>query len=167
MKIIGNYATWINPMWVNYIKNNKGHSHPRSDPSEYGSRNQDTLSKIRQFGKNTLWHNFEPDNFPFTIIPPIEINGRIDWWFVKMVTGDFIPFHSDHAPRDGNEVKKARRFWMPLQDYIEGHMFIIEGELIRNYSAGDLFEYDSDARHSALNINLDIPRYTFNLAIYE
>lgn len=167
MKLIGNYATWIDPAWLEYIESNKGYSHPRSDPEEYGSKNQRTLAKIKRFGKDALWHSFEPDNFPFTVMPPVEINGRINWWFVKMFTGGFIPFHSDHAPRDGNTVKKARRFWMPLQDHIEGHMFIVEGELLKTYSAGDLFEYNPDARHSALNINLEIPRYTFNFAIYE
>jgi hypothetical protein len=167
IKLVGNYSEWIDPTWIKHMEVNTGYAHPRLDPAEYGSKNQAALSKIKQSGRNGLWHSFEPDNFPFIVVPPIEIVGRIDWWFVKMSTGDFIPFHSDHAPRDGNKVKKARRFWIPLQDYIEGHMFIVEGELLKNYSAGDLFEYDPDAIHSASNINLEMPRYTFNFAIYE
>lgn len=167
MKCVGNYINWINPEWFNYMENNLGYSHPRLDPTEYGSRNQDTLEKVRRFGKESLWHNFKPSNFPFDITLPIETTGRVDWWFVKMLTGDLIPFHSDHAPRDGCEGKKARRFWMPLQDYVEGHVFLICNEFVKDYIAGDLFEYDPDGRHGGFNINLDVPRYTFNFAIYE
>jgi len=167
MQCIGNYKDWINPAWITYMENNTGYSHPRLDPSEYGSKNQDTLDKVKRYGKDALWHNFEPDNFPFDVEIPVKSNGRTDWWFVKMLTGDLIPFHSDHPPRDGCEGKKTRRFWMPLQDYVEGHVFIVCGELIKDYRAGDLFEYDPDGRHGGFNINTDIPRYTLNFAIYE
>lgn len=167
MDHIGNYINWIDPQWISYMESNTGYAHPRIDPSEYGSKNQDTLEKVKQLGKEVLWHNFEPNNFPFEIELPIETTGHIDWWFVKMLAGDLIPFHSDHPPRDVSNDKKIRRFWMPLQNYVEGHVFIVCDDFVKDYSAGDLFEYDPDGRHGGFNINLDIPRYTFNFAVYE
>ena len=56
---------------------------------------------------------------------------------------------------------------MPLQDYIRGHIFINENVMTKNYKAGDVFQYDQDAMHTAINLHCSIPRLTLNFVRYE
>lgn len=169
MKYIGNYKDWIKPEFIEFLANNEGETHPRVDPAEYGSGN--SMEKIRQYGydidNSVFWYSFERRTLPFDITLPFDLGGKNDWWFVKMKCGNFIPFHRDHAPKDECEGMTARRFWMPLQDYVEGHVFIMEDKLYTGYKAGDVFEYETDGgRHGAFNISMGIPRYTLNFQFY-
>ena len=168
MKYIGNYANWINPEWIQYMESNIGEKHPRVDPNEYGEGNP--LEKIKKYGynlENTFWYSFEQRSFPFDLDFPFDLKGSKDWWFVKMLPGNFIPFHKDHPPKNESEQLTARRFWMPLQNYTEGHIFIMEHEFLKDYKAGDVFEYDDEAgRHAACNLSMGITRYTFNFQVY-
>ena len=169
MKHIGNYADWINPKWIEYMEANVGEKHPRINPDEYGKDN--ALEKIKQYGyklEDTFWYSFEERSFPFKLKSPIELNGVSDWWFVKMLPGNFIPFHRDHPPKNECEGMIARRFWMPLQDYVEGHIFIMGHDFLKDYKAGDIFEYDNEGeRHAACNLSMGISRYTFNFQVYH
>jgi len=169
MKYMGNYANWINPEWIDYMEANVGEKHPRIDPNEYGEGN--SLEKLRKYGyslEDTFWYSFEERSFPFKLEPPFDVGGIRDWWFVKMLPGNFIPFHRDHPPDNLPEGMTARRFWMPLKDYVEGHIFIMGHEYLKDYKAGDVFEYDDEAeRHAACNLSMGISRYTFNFQGYQ
>ena len=167
MKYIGNYSEWIKKEWIDYLLSSQGEKHPRIDPNEYGKGNK--LDKLRQYGyklEDTFWYSFESRSFPFEFEPPFDLGKNYDWWFVKMLCGNFIPFHRDHPPGK-YENMTVRRFWMPLQDYTEGHIFIMEDEFLKNYRAGDVFEYELDGgRHGAFNISMGIPRLTLNFQGY-
>ena len=167
MVYLGNYVDWINPEWIDYMSANTGERHPQTDTAEYGENNH--LELIKSYGydlDNTFWHSYESRSFPFDVELPIAEGENTDWWFVKMLCGNFIPMHKDH--NHGNYPDKAcRRFWLPLQDYAEGHVFIVGEHFVKDYAAGDLFEYDQHERHGGFNISMGIPRYTFNFAIYE
>ncbi len=168
MKYVGNYKDWIKPEWLEYMANNDGEKHPKLDPAEYGKVN--SVAKLRECGydvdNSIFWHSFEPTTLPFDITPPLVVDGKVDWWFVKMKSGNFIPFHRDHAPRNECDGLTARRFWMPLQDYVEGHVFIMENELVKDYKMGDVFEYADDGRHGVFNLSMGVTRYTFNFNFY-
>lgn len=168
MKLVGNYKDWIKPEWLEYMANNDGETHPKLDPKEYASAN--SIAKFREYGydvdNSIFWYSFEPTTLPFDIKPPFTVDGKVDWWFVKMKCNNFIPFHRDHAPRNECDGLKARRFWMPLQDYVEGHVFIMKDELVKGYKAGDVFEYEDDSRHGVFNLSMGVTRYTFNFNFY-
>jgi hypothetical protein len=168
MECIGNFKDWINPQWIDYLSNNNGEKHPRIDPKEYGSGNP--LDKLRGYGyklEDTFWESYESRSFPYKLELPLGLSEHTDWWFVKMGCGNFIPFHKDHAPQNHLADMNVRRFWMPLQDYVEGHIFIIEHNFIKDYKAGDVFEYTNESdRHGAFNISMGIPRYTLNFQYY-
>lgn len=166
MQYHGNYRDWIDPKWTEYMSENVGEIHPQQDNDEYGENN--SLQLIKDYGydiNSIFWHSYESRSFPFDVTIPIA-GENTDWWFVKMLCGNFIPMHKDHNHDDYSGLN-CRRFWMPLQDYVEGHVFINGGEFIKDYSAGDLFEYDQHERHGCFNISMGVPRYTFNFAIYE
>lgn len=167
MKYLGNYKEWIQSDWINYMIENEGHKHPRIDPNEYGVDNN--LDKIKSYGydlNSIFWYSFERDNFAFDINLPIDLGENIDWWFVKMLPSNFIPMHKDHNPKKYSNMT-CRRFWMPLQDYVEGHVFINGGEFLKEYRAGDVFEYSQHEQHGAFNISKGSVRLTFNFAVYE
>lgn len=169
MKYIGNYKDWIKPEWVEFMENNLGEKHPRLDQEEYGEGN--SLEKLKQSGfdlDTAYWYSFEQRTLPFTVTPPFDLGGKSDWWFVKMKPSNFIPFHRDHAPKNDCGEMTARRFWMPLQDYVEGHIFIMGNDYMTGYKAGDVFEYDDETeRHAACNISMGVSRYTYNFQFYS
>ena len=167
MKHFGNYKEWINPELINYILENKGEEHPKTDPQEYGKENN--VSKLKDLGykfNRTYWYSFEKKTLPFDVTLPFDLGKNTDWWFVKLLPGNLIPLHKDHN-HSAFSGSRCIRYWMPLQDYIRGHIFINENQMITNYKAGDVFEYDQDAMHTALNLNRTIPRLPLNFVRYE
>jgi hypothetical protein len=149
MKYLGNYAEWIQTEWLDFIKDNDGTCRPG------GGRNPDSeeFRKAAEHGYDltqTYWYIYEPDTFPFDVKSPIPLDGEFLWWFIKMNPGDKMPMHKDpHALVE----KNSKRYWMALQDYEPGHVFIYEDQLATGYKKGDLFVYDdSKALHGACNI---------------
>jgi hypothetical protein len=150
MQFIGNYKDWVDDQWIEYMMKNDGT--PR--PSGGRNPNSEEFKNAEKLGydlSQTYWYIYEPDTFPFNVIPPIEIQDQtFIWWFIKMLPGNKMPMHKD--PHAVNE-KNSKRYWMPLQDYEPGHVFIYEDELATHYKKGDLFVYDdSKALHGACNI---------------
>jgi hypothetical protein len=81
-----------------------------------------------------------------------------------MMPGNFMPMHKD--PHTMYE-KNSRRFWMPLQDWAQGHIFVYEDEVITNYKAGDVYMYqDAQALHGAANIGLT-PRLVLQFSTHD
>jgi len=47
----------------------------------------------------------------------------------------------------------CNRYWMPLQDYTAGHVFIYKDKMIADYKAGDVYQFDNETdTHGAANI---------------
>lgn len=163
MKYIGNYASWINDDWIEWMLVNDGT--PR--PSGGSNPDSEEFNQASQAGydlSKTYWYIYEPHTFPYDIESPIEVNGNFIWWFIKMLPGQFMPMHKDpHAVHESN----SKRYWMPLQDYEPGHVFINENELSIDYKKGDLFEYnESDAIHGSCNIGWT-PRLILNFSTFD
>lgn len=167
MDYIGNYKDWIKSEWIDYLLNNKGHRHIRSDPSEYGKNNSAT--KLIESGwdlSRELFSGYENDNFPFEIEMPFDLGDKFDWWFIKLLPGQLIPVHQDHNVSKYENLN-CRRYWMPLQDYQTGHFFMFEGNMIKNYKAGDIFAYgNQNGIHGAANLAWGVTRLTFNFTSY-
>ena len=113
----------------------------------------------------SYWHVFYEENMPLEIIPPITIDNYdyYTWAFNKLLPGDVIPLHRDVPHPKGTRLA---RYWMPLQDYTAGHGFIVDGVLVNDYKAGDLFRFREDALHGSFNIG-DTPRLTYTFVIAE
>ena len=161
MQYIGNFKDWINPKWIEYLLNNEGARRPGHAP----------IPDVEEFRKgpdagydlsSTYWHSYDPTNCDLQIPCPLDPNLKMEWWFIKMYPGNFIPMHRDIFEFDG-----AKRYWMPLQDYENGHVFIYKDDFIKDYKAGDLWTYDySNDIHGACNIGYTT-RLTFQFTTYE
>lgn len=165
MKFIGNFKNWIDPEVINFILKNDGTKRPG------GGRNPDSEEfKIAASSgydlSETWWYIYEPDTLPFDIIPPIEKDKKIIWWFIKLLPGGKMPMHRDPHTYD-SEISNVVRYWMPLQDYEPGHIFIYDKTFMHSYKAGDLYMYtDSDEIHGCCNIGYST-RLTFQFSTYE
>jgi len=163
MKFIGNFKNWIDPRWVDYIMSNDGVERPGK------SENPDTeefriASECGYDLTKTYWHSYDSRSFPFKVKLPFQTKGYEQWWFIKMTPGNFMPMHKDvFLPDKTNYI----RYWMPLQDYQPGHIFIYDKTFITDYKLGDMWVYDDpNIIHGASNIGYS-PRLTFQCATYE
>lgn len=162
MDFVGNYKEIIPNGLINFLLENKGQPRPNSIPKEHMD-DYEQYSKGKNVGYDltaTYWHIFEEvDTAPITIHAP-WVKGKMHWWITKMMPGDIMPMHEDPTTL-GNDCK---RYWMPLQDYESGHIFIIKDKLITEYSAGDVFVYDvAQDNHGAANIGFT-PRFVLQVA---
>ena len=93
----------------------------------------------------------------------LPFENEYHWWITKLYPGQFMPMHSDPHTHD----RACKRYWIPLQDYEPGHVFIYKTQLKRNYRAYDVFEYDnSKDLHGAANIS-HTPRVVLQVTAYE
>lgn len=150
MEFIGNYRSIIPEGLINYLMSNTGQPRPKNISAEI-INTEDTYLKGIRAGydlSKTFWHIFEKHDINLDIIPS-WVSGDVHWWITKMLPGDIMPMHTD-PPTLKNT---CNRFWMPLQDYQHGHVFIINNQLITNYSQGDVFKFtNSQDYHGAANI---------------
>jgi hypothetical protein len=150
MKYIGNYYSWIDPLWEHLILTRDGQARPRDWPPATAVESAE-YSKYEQAGYDlnaVNWWVYEYGDIYINLVPPWT-TGKIHWWFTKMMPGQFMPMHTDPHTH-GNP---CNRYWMPLQDYIPGHVFIYNKEMILNYKAGDVFMFNEETdQHGAANI---------------
>jgi hypothetical protein len=117
--------------------------------------------------ENIYWHHYDQDSCPLNISPPIVTDKSVMWWFIKMMPGHFMPMHRDPHITLDKEKTNCTRYWMPLQDYSPGHIFIYKETFMTNYKAGDLWAYDdANELHGACNIGYT-PRLTFQFTTYD
>ena len=165
MKYVGNFCTWIKPEYIDHMTNTNGTSRPG------GGANPDSeeFQKAKEHGydlSQTYWYIYEPHTFPFDIELPFESNLTFMWWGIKMNPGNFMPVHRDPHTYDPNHTN-VTRYWMALQDWEPGHIFMYEDQVLVNYKKGDVYSYpDPQAIHCACNIG-NSPRLTFHFTTLE
>jgi hypothetical protein len=104
---------------------------------------------------------------------PFEVDYD-DWeyTFIKWKPGMGQPVHQDYNIKDLGDYPGAKsieidRYWMPLTDWDNGHVFLIEDEIITNYKKGDVFKYnDPMAWHTGGNMGHTL-RLTCNLTTWK
>jgi len=163
MKFIGNFATWVDPLWEHLLLTRTGQARPRDWPPESAVESAE-YSKYEMAGYdlNAInWWVYECQDMGINIIPPWTKN-KVHWWFTKMMPGQFMPVHTDpHA-----HETPCNRYWMPLQDYQPGHIFIYKDAMVSNYKQGDVFMFDHERDiHGAANIG-HTPRLMLLLTEY-
>ena len=167
MKYIGNYQNWIQQEWVDLILHTNGTARPRDGNTPDSKEMEYEYSRAKQAGyKDTdvyFWM-FDKSNVNFILPTPPWVDGKYHWWITKMLPGNFMPMHVD--PHTLYE-KNSCRYWMPLQDWKPGHVFMYENEVITDYKAGDVWMYrESGALHGAANIGYT-PRLVLQVSTYE
>jgi hypothetical protein len=162
----GNYSSWIQDKWINYLLNNDGSPRPKTR-SENPDSEEFRIATVAGYDLNNIyWYHYTSSNktFPISLEIPFENERSNIWWFIKMNPGMFMPMHRD--PHTEEEIN-CRRYWMALQDYEPGHIFIYNKELIVDYKKGDIYMYDDSRElHGACNIGYT-PRLVFNFSTYD
>ena len=164
MKYIGNYNNWVDPIWKNLLLTTPGKARPRDwPPSSIVESDEYSRYQSAGYSLNAVnWWIYELDDLGIDIKPPWT-TGRIQWWFTKLIPGQFMPMHTDPHTHDSH----CKRFWVPLQDYIPGHIFIYKDSMITNYKSGDVYQYDNSIDiHGAANIGY-VPRLVLQVTEYE
>jgi hypothetical protein len=164
MKFVGNYANWIDAEHLRQLViNSVGQARPRDWPASSAIESAE-YKKYNEAGYNLSainWWVYEKDDLDIDISPPWT-TGTVHWWVTKLYPGQYMPMHTD----PDTHGKECNRFWVPLQDYHPGHIFIYNDELIVDYKAGDVYTYfNSTDLHGAANIG-HIPRVVLQVTEY-
>jgi hypothetical protein len=159
----GNFANWIDPQWRELVLNTVGQARPRDWPPETAAESAE-YQKAQEAGYDLTavdWWVYEKHDLSINIDPP-WCTGKTDWWITKLMPGQFMPMHTDPF----THYETCKRYWVPLQDFSPGHLFVYGNELIKDYKAGDVFEYyDSRDTHGAANIG-HTPRVILQVTEY-
>ena len=160
----GNFANWINPVWRELVLNTVGQARPRDWPPETAVESAE-YRRAQAAGYDLTavhWWVYEEHDLNILVDPP-WCNGTTNWWITKLMPGQFMPMHTDPF----THYEPCKRYWVPLQDFQPGHLFVYDNNLIKDYKAGDVFEYyDSKDSHGAANIG-HAPRIILQVTEYE
>ena len=148
MKFVGNWKHQIHPKQRQRVLDNDGQARPRDWPPAFAVES-DEYKRAKEAGYDLTqvhWWVYEQKDLGALILP---LENEYHWWITKLNPGQFMPMHSD--PHTHERV--CKRYWIPLQDYQPGHIFIYKDKLIKNYKEYDVFEYEkSTDLHGAANI---------------
>lgn len=151
MKFIKNYKSWIQDSWIDELLEKDGQARPRDWPPAFKVEAEEYL-KAGDAGYNlesVYWWVYESTDVSFDIIPPWIKHNNYHWWITKLTPGQLMPVHTDPHTHE----RPCNRYWIPLQDYQPGHIFLINDCMVACYNKGDVYEYtDSRAEHGAANI---------------
>ena len=163
MKFLGNF-NFVNDSWIEEVKSKEGQARPR-DWTAINIVETAEYKRAREAGYDLTavhWWVYEKQDVSFDIVPPF-VSGNYHWWITKLMPGQYMPIHTDPHTHDNS----CKRYWVPLQDYHPGHVFIYKDQMISNYKAGDVYEYDNSIDlHGAANIGY-IPRVVLQITEYE
>jgi hypothetical protein len=166
----GNNKNWVNQEYLKMVLDGVGDQRPRTDEEDEAYK-KEQFEKWYSLGydlKGAGWsmHYYQDMGMQSMsdMVLPIDLPGTLEWWFVKINPTMTFPMHVDAFK---TESKNFRRFWIPMQDYIPGHIFIYEDEMITKYKAGDIYEFTNPyAWHGAGNISYE-PKVSFQLVCYD
>ena len=150
MKYLGNFLNWVDPLWRKLVLETNGQARPRDWPAETAIESAE-YQKAQDAGYDLTavhWWVYEKQNLNIEVNPP-WCSGKTSWWITKLLPGQFMPMHTDPF----THYQNCKRYWVPLQDFSPGHLFIYNNTLIKDYKAGDVYEYyNSKDIHGAANI---------------
>lgn len=166
MKLIGNFKEFIKQEWIDEILHSQGTGRPGQGKRPDSPEEEAEYKKAIEAGydpTDIYFYMFDKHNTSFNLQLPF-IKKKYHWWITKMLPGNFMPMHIDpHALYE----EDSERFWMPWQDYSDGHVFLYEDNFIKSYNMGDLYKYDeASALHGAANIG-HTPRIVLQISTYK
>lgn len=163
MKFVGNFFKWIDPLWEHLVLTRKGQARPRDWPASSSIESAE-YARYKEAGYDLTavnWWVYEERDLNISINPPWT-TGEVHWWITKLMPGQFMPIHTDPHTYD----RECNRYWVPLQDYQPGHIFMYNDQVITKYQAGDVYQYYSSIdAHGAANIG-HVPRIILQVTEY-
>jgi hypothetical protein len=163
MKYIGNYSDIISSSTVFDMITKTGEKRPTNDMYQYLESNE-INSKWKDVGflnmSSIEWYMYYDSDFTETIsFDHLDfLDGyRIKFWAVKILPGKMFPGHIDMF----KENKTVKRYWMAVEDYKWGHIFLQNNKVLQNYNSGDIFEISNEI-HGAANIGL-LPKLSIQI----
>jgi hypothetical protein len=164
MKFVGNFSRWVNPLWEHLVLTRTGQARPRDWPASTAVEANE-YKRYKEAGYDLTavnWWVYEDQDLNIDISPPWT-TGQVHWWITKLLPGQYMPMHTD----PDTHGKNCKRYWVPLQDYHPGHIFMYNDQVITNYKLGDVYTYiDSTDLHGAANIG-HIPRIILQVTEYD
>ena len=162
MKYLGNYKNWVDASVIDYIINHDGEVRPGVEEAEKSKSQYAEYMNLPNISKGAQWSFFYNEVGISDLKLPIPYTGDMKWWFVKLNPTCVFPLHTDTFHDDSATV---RRLWIPYQDYTSGHVFIYKDTFIKDYKAGDIFEFDDAlALHGSANLST-IPKISLQIVI--
>ena len=170
MKLISRNPNFVQQEWIDYCLTHTGQRMPKD---YYDSGELDYAMHDVGYGKcpwftewgidpsTTFLERFDEGNVPFK--PDFSFLGEpnIRWGVLKYKPGQYMPLHSDDV-----RFKNEKRLWMPMQDYVEGHMVLHGNEYYKDWKAGDVYHFtDGAAQHGFANIS-GVTRLVFTIVIF-
>lgn len=167
MNFIGNFSQWINDSWIAEVMSSRGYGRPAEGQLPNSAEMSQEYHKAMQAGYKAdaiyFWM-FDSKNLSFDIEYLPWTTDKHHWWIIKMYPGQFMPMHID--PHTVYE-KNSKRYWIPLQDWASGHVFMYENKVITDYKRGDVWQYEhSHAPHGSANIGHST-RLILQVSTYE
>jgi hypothetical protein len=162
MKYIDNWKHILHSDLRQQVLDTIGQARPRDWPPAFAVES-DEYARAEEAGydlSQVHWWVYEEADLGYLKLP---IDNKYHWWITKLYPGQFMPMHSDPHTHE----RPCKRYWIPLQDYEPGHIFIYKTILINNYNAYDVFEYTkSTDLHGAANISHS-PRVILQVTEYQ
>jgi hypothetical protein len=162
MNYLGNYD-FVQDDWLQEILSSDGQARPRDWPPAYAIESAE-YAKAQSAGYDLTavhWWVYEKNDVSFDIHPPF-VTSEYHWWITKLYPGQFMPMHTDPHTHE----RTCIRYWIPLQDYVPGHIFIYKDQMIKDYKRGDVYRYEhSGDNHGAANI-AHTPRLVLQVTEY-
>ena len=163
MKFVGNWRHIIPSNLRQRVLDTEGLARPRDWPPAFAVES-DEYARAEDAGYDLSavhWWVYEQEQLGMLPLPLTET--EYHWWITKLYPGQFMPMHSDPHTHE----RPCNRYWVPLQDYEPGHIFIYKNELINNYKAYDAYTYDHEQdMHGAANIG-HTPRVVLQVTEYK
>lgn len=161
MKYVGNWKKYIPTNLRDRVLSTDGYARPRDWPAATAVESSE-YRKAKNAGYDLSavhWWVYEEVHLGSLHLPFNDYH----WWITKLYPGQFMPMHTDPHTHE----RPCKRYWIPLQDYEPGHVFIYKDSMITNYKAYESYEYiDSHDNHGAANIG-HTPRVVLQVTVYE
>lgn len=162
MQFIGNF-NFIQDGWIDEVMFKDGQARPRDWPAVNAVESAE-YARAKKAGYDLTavnWWVYEKQDLSFDVVPPF-IKGEYHWWITKLMPGQYMPMHTDPHTHD----RPCKRYWIPMQDYQAGHVFVLNDEMITKYKKGDVYAYDHEHdMHGAANIG-HTPRVVLQVTEY-
>jgi len=130
----------------------------------FGKHNSFVLNFGKKADTNSLLKDlFGDDNFTKLNLIPDTVLMRL----IVKLPGHGFPYHVDdassyHKRFSSNLVKKAKRIWIPISPWADGHMFQISDKVITHWKTGDAYQIPWGVPHLGVNYGLK-PQITLNI----
>jgi hypothetical protein len=162
MNFLGNF-NFIQDSWIQEVLNTDGQARPRDWPASSAVESAEYQRAAEAgYDLNAVhWWVYEKQNVSFDIALPWTTESY-HWWITKLYPGQFMPVHTDPHTHE----RPCKRYWVPMQDYHPGHIFLYKDSIIVNYKKGDVYAYHQEQdMHGAANIG-HTPRLVLQVTEY-